>query len=102
LYASCVARMPKPKPPPDLVQALEQSTLLLRAQGIADIAGDLEALFDALRSMLELTRYGDCLFGDEIRNILGIRHALRPRRGSNADPMKGRRKSRRVRRRSFR
>jgi len=67
-----------------------------------DIAGDLEALFDALRCMLELTRYGDALWGDEIRNILQIRHALRPRRGTTADPMKGRRKSRRIRKRSFR
>jgi hypothetical protein len=94
--------MPKPKPPPDLVQGLEQICSLVRAQGMLDIAGDLEALFDALRCMLELTRYGDALWGDEIRNILGIRHALRPRRGTTADPMKGRRKTRRIRRRSFR
>jgi hypothetical protein len=48
--------------------------------------------------MLDLTKFGDCLFGDEIRNILNIRHALRPRRGTAIDPMHGQRKDRRARR----
>lgn len=94
--------MPKPKAPPDLLRQLEQTGDLLRERDMPDLAGDLEALYDALRSMLDLTRHGDCLFGDEIRNLLCIRHALRPRRGTDLDPMRGRRKSRRVRNRSFR
>lgn len=94
--------MPKPKPPPDLVAMLDDTCFILRERQDAAIAGDLEALYDALRSMLELTRHGDCLFGDEIRNILQIRHALRPRRGTDLDPMRGKRKARRSRTRSFR
>jgi hypothetical protein len=94
--------MPRPKAPPDLVRGLEAASRTLRERGMADIAGELEALQDAIRSMLELTRYGDCLFGDEIRNLFGMRHALRPRRGTSEDPMKGRRKARRIRKRTFR
>lgn len=94
--------MPKPKTPPDLVRTLEATADLLRERGMHDLAGDLEGLYDALQSMLMLSRHGDCLFGDEIRNILQIRHALRPRRGTDLDPMKGRRKARRSRTRSFR
>ena len=89
--------MPKPKAPPDLFTMLEDTGELLRERGHPDLAGDLEALYDALRVMLDLTRHGDALFGDEIRNILCIRHALRPRRGTDLDPMKGRRKARRLR-----
>jgi hypothetical protein len=48
--------------------------------------------------ILNLTRFGDCLFGDELRNILGVKHCLRPRRGTDADPNKGRRRERRERR----
>lgn len=81
---------------------LDDICFLLRERNHADLAGDLEALYDALVSILNLTRHGDCLFGDEIRNVLGIRHALRPRRGTDLDPMKGRRKARRSRTRSFR
>jgi len=94
--------MPRPKAPPDLLRALEAAGDLLREREMPDLAGECEAMCDALRTMLDLTRYGDALWGDEIRNILGIRHALRPRRGTSEDPMKGRRKSRRIRKRSFR
>lgn len=99
LYAFSVARMPKPKAPPDLMRVLEDTADLLRERAMPDLAGDIEGMIDALRSMLQLTRHGDCLFGDEIRNILQIRHALRPRRGTDLDPMHGRRKCRRVRHR---
>jgi hypothetical protein len=94
--------MPRPKAPPDLLAMLDDTAFLLREREQPDLAGDLEALYDALRSMLELTRHGDCLFGDEIRNILQIRHALRPRRGTDLDPMRGKRKARRSRPRSTR
>jgi len=94
--------MPRPKPPPDLLRALEATSDLLREREMHDLAGECEAMVDALRIMLDLTRYGDALWGDEIRNILGIRHALRPRRGTSDDPMRGRRKARRIRKRSFR
>ena len=94
--------MPKPKAPPDLVAVLDDTAYILRERNHSDLAGDLEAVHDAIRTMLELTRHGDCLFGDEIRNILQIRHALRPRRGTELDPMKGRRKARRSRTRSVR
>lgn len=97
-----MARMPKPKPPPDLFRALEAVGRILREREMPDLAGEVEAVVDALRSMLELTRYGDALWGDEIRNLLCIRHALRPRRGTSDDPMHGRRKARRIRKRSFR
>lgn len=89
--------MPKPKAPPDLVRVLEVTSDLLRERSMSDLAGDVEAVCDALRSMLVLTRHNDCLFGDEIRNILQIRHSLRPRRGSEMDPMRTHRKARRLR-----
>lgn len=94
--------MPRPKAPPDLVRILEETADLLRERSMPDLAGDIEGMLDALRTMLQLTRHGDALWGDEIRNILQIRHSLRPRRGTEADPMRGQRKARRVRPRSFR
>ena len=70
----------------------------LRDMNAHGLAGDVEAASEALRTMLDLTKFGDCLFGDEIRNVLNIRHALRPRRGTAIDPMHGQRKDRRARR----
>ena len=70
----------------------------LRDMNAHGLAGDVEAASEWLRTMLDLTKFGDCLFGDEIRNILNIRHALRPRRGTAIDPMHGQRKDRRARR----
>ena len=60
---------------------------LLRDRSMDDLAGDMEAVQAALRSMLQITRWGDCLFADEIRNILNVRHNLPARRGGNTDPM---------------
>lgn len=94
--------MPRPKPPPDLLRALEATSDLLREREMHDLAGECEAMVDAVRTMLALTRHNDVLWGDEIRNILCIRHAMRPRRGTSDDPMMGRRKARRIRKRSFR
>ena len=87
-YAIRMARMPKPKPPADLMVTLERTATQLREQHMDALAGDVEAVFEALRSMLELTRYGDCIWADEIRNMLNIRHRLPARRGTSLDPMR--------------
>jgi hypothetical protein len=92
-----MARMPKPKPV-NQMDVLEDVSDELRQMELFGLAGDIEAVHQCLACMLSLTRFGDVLFGDEIRNILGIRHNLRPRRGTGLDPMKGRRRDRRTRR----
>lgn len=88
----------KPPQPVNQLDALQDVAWDLRDAGLAGLAGDVEAARDCLVVILNLTRFGDCLFGDELRNILGIRHCLRPRRGTDADPNKGRRRERRERR----
>jgi len=85
--------------PVNQLDALEDVAAELREAGLPGLAGDIEAARECIICMLSLTFHGDCLFGDEIRNILGIRHNLRPRRGTPADPMRGKRKDRRTRRR---
>lgn len=76
-----------PNRPPDLMAVLEDTIELLRDRSMDDLAGDMEAVQAALRSMLQITRWGDCLFADEIRNILNVRHNLPARRGGDTDPM---------------
>ena len=67
--------------------ALERTATALRAQRLDALAGEVEAAYEALRCMLDLTKYGDCLWADEIRNILNIRHQMRSKRGTSMDPM---------------
>jgi hypothetical protein len=69
----------------------------VREQGHQQIAADIGAVRDALRTMLDLTASGDVLFADEIRNILNIRHNLPARRGTPTDPMAVDRMMRRMR-----
>lgn len=85
-------------PPPNMMDTLEDIAHDLRELNQPALAGEIEATRNTLRVMLDLTRWGDCLFGDEIRNLLGIRHSLRPRRGTPHDPLRGKRKARRIRR----
>ena len=83
-------KIPSRKQPPSLVEMLDEACDLLRENyKLNGIAGDLEQLREAITCMLELTRFGDCLFGDEIRNFLQIRHYIKPRRGSELDPLLG-------------
>lgn len=91
-----MARKPPPRPP-SIMEMLRDVSDTLRDMEAHGLAGDVEAASECVRTMLELTKFGDCLFGDEIRNILNIRHALRPRRGTALDPMHGQRKDRRSR-----
>ena len=92
-----MARTPRPPQPTNQLDALQDIAWDLRDLNLPGIAGDVEAARECLVVMMELTRHGDCLFGDELRNILGVKHALRPRRGTDADPMKGKRMARRER-----
>lgn len=78
---------------------LEDTIELLRDRSLDDLAGDMEAVQAALRSMLQITRWGDCLFADEIRNILNVRHNLPARRGGDTDPMRNHRIMGRLKRR---
>jgi hypothetical protein len=82
-----MARTPRPKPPADIMVALERTATALRAQRLDALAGEVEAAYEALRCMLDLTKYGDCLWADEIRNILNIRHQMKSKRGTSMDPM---------------
>lgn len=68
--------------------ALERTATKLREQHMDALAGEVEAVYEALRSMLDLTKYGDCLWADEIRNMLNIRHRMPARRGTSLDPMR--------------
>jgi hypothetical protein len=87
LYAACMARMPKPIRPPNIMDTLLAVQDRMREHGHTQIAEDIGAVRDALRTMLDLTSAGDVLFADEIRNILNIRHNLPARRGTDTDPM---------------
>ena len=69
----------------------------LREQGRVDLSEEVTRCYDAMQTLLNLTKYGDCLFGDEIRNVMNIHHQLRPRRGTDLDPMKNLRGLRRIR-----
>jgi hypothetical protein len=85
--------------------AKRQLSIVERLEDVQDILNekyqiyDLDPIFkdfhEAFRTILELTRFGDCLFGDEIRHIMLIPHSIRPRRGTDQDPLKGKRKFRR-------
>ena len=82
-------KIPSRRNPPSLVEMLNESCDLLRDLKLHGIAGDLEQLGEALVGMLALTKHGDALFGDEIRNFLQIKHKITPRRGTELDPMLG-------------
>ena len=82
-------KIPSRRNPPSLVEMLNDSCDLLRDLKLHGIAGDLEQLSEALVGMLALTKHGDALFGDEIRNFLQIKHKITPRRGTELDPMLG-------------
>ena len=82
-------KIPSRRNPPSLVEMLNESCDLLRDLKLHGIAGDLEQLSEALVGMLALTKHGDALFGDEIRNFLQIKHKITPRRGTELDPMLG-------------
>jgi len=89
-------KIPSRRHPPSLVDMLDEACDSLRENHkLNGIAGDLEQLREAITGMLELSRYGDCLFGDEIRNFLQIKHYIKPRRGSELDPLLGQRQNHR-------
>jgi hypothetical protein len=46
------------------------------------VASELRIVLERLQTMLNLTETGDCLFADELRNILDIPHEMRTRRGT--------------------
>lgn len=73
---------------PSLNQQPEPITARLKAC-IADlaacqpvVASELRVVLERLQTILNLTDNGDCLFADEIRNILDIPHDMRIRRGT--------------------
>ena len=82
-------KIPSRRNPPSLVEMLNESCDLLRDLKLHGIAGDLEQLSEALKGILALTKHGDALFGDEIRNFLQIKHHIKSRRGTDLDPMLG-------------
>lgn len=82
-------KIPSRRNPPSLVEMLNESCDLLRDLKLHGIAGDLEQLAEALKGILALTKHGDALFGDEIRNFLQIKHHIKSRRGTELDPMLG-------------
>lgn len=82
-------KIPSRRNPPSLVEILNESCDLLRDLKLHGIAGDLEQLAEALKGILALTKHGDALFGDEIRNFLQIKHHIKSRRGTELDPMLG-------------
>ena len=82
-------KIPSRRNPPSLVEMLNESCDLLRDLKLHGIAGDLEQLSEALKGILALTKHGDALFGDEIRNFLQIKHHIKSRRGPDLDPMLG-------------
>tara|TARA_R110000822_G_scaffold93393_5_gene214916 strand:- start:1960 stop:2358 length:399 start_codon:yes stop_codon:yes gene_type:complete len=82
-------KIPSRRNPPSLVEMLNESCDLLRDLKLHGIAGDLEQLAEALKGILALTKHGDALFGDEIRNFLQMRHHIKSRRGTDLDPMLG-------------
>jgi len=82
-------KIPSRRNPPSLVEVLNESCDLLRDLKLHGIAGDLEQLAEALKGILALTKHGDALFGDEIRNFLQIKHHIKSRRGTELDPMLG-------------
>ena len=85
-------KIPSRKQPPSLVDMLDEACDSLRENhNLNGIAGDLEQLREAITGMLELTRFNDCLFGDEIRNFLQVKHYMKQRRGSELDPLLGQR-----------
>jgi len=86
-----MARTPRP---PDLIVTLRRTAHALRDRRETAMAGEVEAVLAALQSMLSLTRFNDCLFADEIRNLLNIRHQLPSRRGTDLDPMRADRQRR--------
>lgn len=57
-------------------------------------ASELATVLDRLETMLRLTRTGDCLFADEIRNLLDMPHKIRTTRGMASDPLRNKRNTR--------
>ena len=90
--------LPTAKQPPSHVELLEDAIATLQKKyAITDIANDLIGLLEAIKTALELTRFGDALFADELRNILMVKHCLKPRRGTSSDPLLGKRECHRKR-----
>lgn len=90
--------LPTVKQPPSHVELLEDAIATLQKKyAINDIANDLIGLLEAIKTALELTRFGDALFADELRNILMVKHCLKPRRGTSSDPLLGKRECHRKR-----
>lgn len=90
--------LPTIKQPPSHVRLLENAIETLQCKyAINDVAGDLKEVLEGIRTALELTRFGDCLFADEFRNILLVVHCLPNRRGTDDDPLRGKRKCHRKR-----
>ena len=90
--------LPTVKQPPSHVELLEDAiTTLQKKYAINDVAKDLIGVLDAIKTVLELTRFGDALFADELRNIFMVKHCLKPRRGTSSDPLLGKRECHRKR-----
>jgi len=90
--------LPTVKQPPSHIQLLEDAIATLKNKyAITNIANDLTGLLEAINTALELTRFGDCLFSDELRNILMVKHHQKSLRGTEKDPLRGKRKCHRKR-----
>jgi len=90
--------LPTVKQPPSHVQLLEDAIKTLKNKyAIMDLANNLTGLLEAINTALELTRFGDVLFSDELRNILMVKHHQKSTRGTDKDPLRGKRKCHRKR-----
>ena len=69
------------------MDVLEDTIELLNNRGLHDISANVQLVQEAIQSALRITRFGDVLFADELRNLLNRRHNIPARRGGPTDPM---------------
>lgn len=73
------------------MDVLEDTIELLNDRGLHDLSANVQLVQDAIEAALRITRFGDVLFADELRNLLNRRHNIPARRGGPTDPMLSRR-----------
>lgn len=76
------------------MDVLEDTIELLNDRGLHDLSANVKLVQDAIDAALRITRFGDVLFADELRNLLNRRHNIPARRGGPTDPMLSRRMKR--------
>lgn len=69
------------------MDVLEDTIELLNDRGLHDMSANMKLVQEAIQSALRITRFGDVLFADELRNLLNRRHNIPARRGGPTDPM---------------